>query len=313
MNIPQPTGQPIKMPDAVNTGIANAGNAINNAKNVVTNALNQFSQQTQAGAGASSQFLQSNTIVAKLAFIVIVIIGFLFLLNLGIVLISYFVSPASNPYLVKGMVEGTYAMVIPQDPKNADYLPIERSNNQSKGIEFTWSFWIYINDLGTDSKKYQHIFNKGDNTYNSGTNLSSVNNAPGVYLGPANNNLHIIIDTVDGNDTNNVIDIDNIPIRKWVNVAIRMQNLIVDVYINGTVSSRLILNNTPKQNYNDVYICQNGGFSGKLSNLRYYTYALNVFEINNVVLGGPNLRVTDNLSKTNEYTYLSNSWYTSKL
>jgi hypothetical protein len=202
---------------------------------------------------------------------------------------------------------------IVYEPENCPELYFDK--NELKEFNFTTikTKFECINDLGTDSKKYQHIFNKGDNTYNSGTNLSSVNNAPGVYLGPANNNLHIIIDTVDGSDTNNVIDIDNIPIRKWVNVAIRMQNLIVDVYINGTVSSRLILNNTPKQNYNDVYICQNGGFSGKLSNLRYYTYALNVFEINNVVLGGPNLRVTDNLSKTNEYTYLSNSWYTSKL
>ena len=167
--------------------------------------------------------------------------------------------------------------------------------------------------MGTDSNKYQHIFNKGDNTYNSSTNLSSINNAPGVYLGPANNNLHIVMDTVNGSDTNKTIDIDNIPIRKWVHVAIRMQNLVLDVYVNGVVSSRLILNNVPKQNYNDVYICQSGGFAGKLSNLRYLSYAMNVFEINNVVLGGPNLTVTDNTSKSSGYTYLSTSWYTSKL
>jgi hypothetical protein len=313
MNIPQPAGQQMKIPDALNKGVENISSSVNAVKGSITNAFNQFSQQTQAGVGASTQFLQSNTIVAKLAFIIIAIIGFLFLLNLGISLIAYFASPATNPYLVKGMIDGAYAMVVPQDPKNSEYLPISRSNNENKGIEFTWSFWIYINDLGTSSTKYQHIFNKGDNTYNSSTNISSVNNAPGVYLGPDKNNLHIVIDTVDGTDKNNVIDIDNIPIRKWVNVAIRMQNLTVDVYVNGTVSSRLVLNNTPKQNYNDVYICQNGGFAGKLSNLRYYTYALNVFEINNVVLGGPNLKVSDNLSKTNDYTYLSSSWYTSKL
>jgi hypothetical protein len=313
MNIPPPSGQPIKMPEAVNNGIANIGNSFNAAKAGLTNSMNQFSQQAQAGVGASSQFLQSNTIVAKLAFIVIAIIAFLFLLNLGIMLISYFTTPSSNPYLIHGMIDGTYAMVVPQDPTNKDALPIVRSNNQNKGIEFTWSFWIYINELGTDSKKYQHIFNKGDNTYNSSTNLSSINNAPGVYLGPANNNLHIVMDTVNGSDKNKTIDIDNIPIRKWVHVAIRMQNLVLDVYVNGVVSSRLILNNVPKQNYNDVYICQSGGFAGKLSNLRYLSYAMNVFEINNVVLGGPNLKVTDSTSKSSGYTYLSTSWYTSKL
>jgi hypothetical protein len=121
------------------------------------------------------------------------------------------------------------------------------------------------------------------------------------------------MDTVNGSDKNKTIDIDNIPIRKWVHVAIRMQNLVLDVYVNGVVSSRLILNNVPKQNYNDVYICQSGGFAGKLSNLRYLSYAMNVFEINNVVLGGPNLKVTDSTSKSSGYTYLSTSWYTSKL
>jgi hypothetical protein len=313
MNIPQTNTGAIKIPEAVTTGFNNIGNTINAAKTNLINSIGQFSQQTQAGIGASTQFLQSNTIVAKIAFLILVLIAFLFLLNLGIMLISYFTSPAANPYLIRGMIDGTYSMVVPQDPKNKSALPIDRSNNQSKGLEFTWSFWIYINELSNDTQKYQHIFNKGDNTYNATTNISSVNNGPGVYLGPGNNNLHIVMDTVDGTDSNNVIDIDNIPIRKWVHVAIRMQNLIMDVYVNGVVSSRLILQNVPKQNYNDVYICQNGGFSGKLSNLRYITYAMNVFEINNVVLSGPNLKVSDNSSKLGEYTYLSTSWYTSKM
>jgi len=313
MNIPQTNTGAIKIPEAVTTGFNNVGNTINAAKTNLINSIGQFSQQTQAGIGASTQFLQSNTIVAKIAFLILVLIAFLFLLNLGIMLISYFTSPAANPYLIRGMIDGTYSMVVPQDPKNKSALPIDRSNNQSKGLEFTWSFWIYINELSNDTQKYQHIFNKGDNTYNATTNISSVNNGPGVYLGPGNNNLRIVMDTVDGNDANNVINIDNIPIRKWVHVAIRMQNLIMDVYVNGVVSSRLILQNVPKQNYNDVYICQNGGFSGKLSNLRYITYAMNVFEINNVVLSGPNLKVTDNSSKLGEYTYLSTSWYTSKM
>ena len=301
MNIPQPAGQQMKIPDALNKGVENISSSVNAVKGNITNAFNQFSQQTQAGVGASTQFLQSNTIVAKLAFIIIAIIGFLFLLNLGISLIAYFASPATNPYLVKGMIDGAYAMVVPQDPKNSDYLPISRSNNENKGIEFTWSFWIYINDLGTSSTKYQHIFNKGDNTYNSSTNISSVNNAPGVYLGPDKNNLHIVIDTVDGTDKNNVIDIDNIPIRKWVNVAIRMQNLTVDVYVNGTVSSRLVLNNTPKQNYNDVYICQSTGagcfYMATIETTPYvfdiptpydssFSYMLKIIDSNNCIISG---------------------------
>jgi hypothetical protein len=120
------------------------------------------------------------------------------------------------------------------------------------------------------------------------------------------------MNTVSPNDDNTTIDIDNIPINKWVHVALRLQNTILDVYVNGIVVNRLLLNNTPKQNYGNVYICQNGGFKGKLSNLRYYSRALNVFEINNIVSSGPSLKVAEEVKPTGGYNYLSTQWYASK-
>jgi hypothetical protein len=171
-----------------------------------------------------------------------------------------------------------------------------------------------LNDLGNENGKYQHIFNKGDNNFDKTTSISTINNSPGVYLGPQNNSLRIIMDTVNATDTNNIIDIENIPIRKWVHVAIRIKNTILDVYINGVVSKRLVLINVPKQNFNDIYLCQNGGFSGKLSNLRYYSRALNVFEINGVVLYGPNLNISETSSlQSKDYNYLSRQWYSQML
>ena len=315
MNIPQaqPIAEaiPMQMPAALQKGTENIANIVTGLKDNIATTLNEFSNQP----GATPEFNYSNTIIAKIAFLILVLIVFMFLMNLGIKLIGYFTQPSDNPYLVNGMINGIDSLVIPQDPKNADSIPIQRSNNQSKGIEFTWSTWIYIDDLGNDPTKYQHIFSKGNNTFNN-SNIASVNNAPGLYLGPANNNLHIIMNTVSPNDTNNVIDISNIPMRKWVHVALRLQNTIVDVYINGSVSGRLILQNVPKQNYNDVYVCQNGGFAGKLSNLRYFNYALNVFEINTVVARGPNTKMTSNTQYTKpfgSFSYLSNQWYASKL
>ena len=88
-------------------------------------------------------------------------------------------------------------------------------------------------------------------------------------------------DSTSGNP--NIIDIDNVPLKKWVHVAIRAMNTKVDVYVNGIIASRLEMLDTPKQNYGDIYIAQNGGFMGKLSALRYYNRALNIFEINHIV------------------------------
>jgi hypothetical protein len=301
-----------EMPQIVKDGTQQINNTISNIKGTLTDTFNKFSAEPQA----SPQYNFSNTIVAKFAFLILLIIVFMFLMNLGIKLIAYFTGPSSAPFVIKGMIDGTYGVIVPQDPKNNNSVSILRSNNQNTGIEFTWSVWLYINDLNTDVKKYQHIFNKGDNAYND-SGLANINNAPGLYLGPANNVLHIIMNTVDGRDTNSIIDIKNVPIRKWFNVAIRLENTMLDVYVNGTISSRLILENVPKQNYNDVYVCQNGGFSGKLSDLRYFGYALNVFDINRIVSAGPNTNTNsltdDQKSLSSGFSYLSTRWFSSNL
>ena len=74
-------------------------------------------------------------------------------------------------------------------------------------------------------------------------------------------------------------------------------------------------NNTPKQNYDDVLVGSNGGFYGNLSDLVYYDHALGVFDINNILIKGPNLKQSSSQKGTSigYYTYLSNSWYSAKM
>jgi len=302
---------------SVQSGIQAVGDSYEQAKGNLTNKFDEFSTEAAVGVGATTGFLYSNTIIAKFAFIILVLIVFLFLMNLGISLIHYFTKPSGSPYLIDGMIDGTNSMIIPQDPKNTDSKPIYRSNNESEGLEFTWSSWIYINDLNKSNDKYQHIFSKGDGQFDSVTNIASVNNAPGMYVSPMTNKLHIIMDAVKAHDMEssanpNVIDIDNIPLKKWVHVAIRAMNTKVDVYVNGIIASRLEMLDTPKQNYGDVFVCQNGGFIGKLSALRYYNRALNIFEINKIVSSGPNLTVANGMGAQGGFKYLSNYWYSSK-
>lgn len=276
--------------------------AFANAKNGASNMFGQFSEATAAGTGASAQFLQSNTIVAKLGFLILTIILFLLLLILGVMLLSYLTGPAKDPYLINGMVNGANPMTISQDPNSSGSVPILKSNNESYGLEFTWSFWLYIDNLPDKAKGLQTVFCKGD---------GKVNNGPGVYLGPdlSSGVLHIKMDTVVASDTNNSIDIKKIPLRNWVHVAIRAQQSTIDTYVNGTIATRITLNNLPKQNYNDVLVAPNGGFSGKLSNLRYYSRALNIFEINAIALGGPNTSLINTTKSSGGAMYISKKWY----
>ena len=45
------------------------------------------------------------------------------------------------------MVNGKEMIIFPQDPSNNNAVTIYRSVNASNGVEFTWSVWIFINNL----------------------------------------------------------------------------------------------------------------------------------------------------------------------
>ena len=55
--------------------------------------------------------------------------------------------PEDSPHLIDGMVDAKQQIVFPQDPADSNAVTIYRSVNENKGIEFTWSVWIFIDDL----------------------------------------------------------------------------------------------------------------------------------------------------------------------
>jgi hypothetical protein len=321
MSAPPPQQQPIVekiktyIPDTndVKEAISSVGTSIStgldNAKTGVQNTLGEFSQK--GVTNASNEFLESNGLFAKFAFIILVFILFLFLFKLGISMIGYLTKPSTSPYIIKGMLDGHSSVTVPQDPNVEKSVSIIRSDNAKTGVEFTWSVWLYLK-LSPDAGKYYTIFVKGPNTFN--TDGSNSINGPGMYaIMDANGVCTIRIAMDDVDNRNSVIDVDNVPLNKWVHVAYRLQNTILDTYINGSISKRLQMNAAPRQNFYDILVAANGGFAGSLSNLQYFSRALNVFEINNIVMFGPNLTVNSQSkvnSATGNYSYLSTSWYT---
>ena len=320
MNFQNVAPPDIKMPESVQQATESLGNSITDMKTSVNNSLADFSNQASAGAGASASFLQSNTIVAKFAFIILVIVGFLFLMNLGVILLGYFLNPSDSPFIIKGLISGQTGNTFTQDPNVGDKSKIIKlSNNERTGMEFTWYVWLFISDLDSGSK-HQFIFNKGDLKFDPNTNITTVNNGPGLYIVPNTKGIatiKVIMDTgKPSTDKTNSINIDSIPVRKWVNIIIRLENTMLDVYVNGTISGRLNLPLVPKQNYNDINVCQGGGFNGNLSDLRYFNHALSIIEINNIVYWGPNTSPSANsvnATKSGAYNYLSSMWYSNKL
>jgi hypothetical protein len=271
----------------------------------MSDTFNTFSTNT----GTNNSFSESNSLVAKFSFLLLVIFMFILILNVGISLISWFTKPTPSPKLINGMIDATQMITFPQDPSSNGAATIYRSNNASDGIEFTWSVWIFINNLQYLEGQYKHVFYKGNNNLES-NGLNFPNNAPGLYIAPNTNALVVMMNTF--NDINEETVIPDIPLNKWVNVIIRCQNNKLDIYVNGTITRSVQLMGVPKQNYGDVYVAANGGFNGYISNLWYYNYALGTSEIANISSKGPNTTLTSTSSISTamkDPNYLSLRWY----
>lgn len=269
--------------------------------------------------------------VAKFSFLILVLLGFIIILRLGISIVGIFLAPDTKPMLVNGLIDATESKVITQDPAIKGSIPITRSVNQDGGIENTWSVWFFIRDVSsmvdTDLK---HIFHKGDNVSPDSTSTDIItkkigpNASPGVFFikttsttasrGSAPDNVSQIKLKIAMNKFNtsggsrDTIDIDNIPIRKWINLIIKTRNTTVDVYINGQLTKRQTMKGIPAQNYGNVYVAQNGGFAGNISDLQYFNYAVGTSEIQDIITRGPNLSTNDESLKTLP-RYLSSKWY----
>jgi len=282
-----------------------------NASGQGTSTFNQFT--TNSYVDATQDFLNSNSVVAKVAFLLLVLFVFIILLRLGITILGYFFAYSDgSPKLINGMVDARQLIVIPQDPESEGSITINRSVNANEGIEFTWSVWIFIDDLTYNSGQYRCVFYKGNdfakNPDAEVQGLNFPNNAPGLYIAPNTNSLVIMMNTF--NVINEEIIVNDIPLNKWVNVIIRCQNNTLDVYINGMITKSHNLHGVPRQNYGDVFIAANGGFSGYISNLWYYNYALGTTEIAKISKKGPNTTMTGtNSIDIKKSDYLSLRWF----
>ncbi len=182
--------------------------------------------QGKAGAGmfknfqsnkylsGTKDFLSSNSLLAKFAFLLLVIIVFVILLQAGIYFLTWLFSPNQDPVLLKCMLPGKQQKTIYSNPNKGGngqtIAPILRSKNDRFGVEYTWSTWLNIDPTSFEDSPTQyakHVFSKtvpygksdapqfandsGGNITASKTTIKTYpnlpsgilfGNAPGVYL-----------------------------------------------------------------------------------------------------------------------------------
>jgi hypothetical protein len=308
------TNTPTNTPNTTTTNTnlkqnSNKGNGNKQNTNKLTNTLNAIENTKveatkgmfNSGANTVSEYYETATGNETFMLIFKVILGTIFLIIL-INIVKYFyikwnTNRVGSPILIDGSKNGKQAMVISQDPNHTNYVPINRSVNKD-GIEFSYSTWFVISDLSYKNGEWKHMFHKGNSS-------SYPNRAPGVWIHPTNNAIRIYMNTMK--EMLEYVDIDNIPLRKWVHMVIIVKNRSLNVYINGFLKIRKELSSLPRQNYGNVWINLFGGFDGYLSELQYFDHAVEPEEINSMVIKGPSKGSC--IDTKERPPYLDDSWW----
>ena len=238
--------------------------------------------------------LLSQIIVLIIAIVITVII-FMVLENVYKNMMS---AQKNDPWLMKSSKNAKNSLNIPQDPSEEGSITLYRSHNQDKGLEFSYSFWMLIDNYTYKNGEWKHVFHKGNST---GYPLR----APGVYLHPTDNTLRFYMNTYE--NILDYVDVENMPMRKWICVIIACNQKDFDIYINGYLRKRHELKGLPRQNFGDVWLNLFGGFEGYMSKMKYYRRGLEPGEVANIVRDGPS---TDACSGSGENPpYLDDSWW----
>ena len=212
---------------------------------------------------------------------------------------------------------------IPQNPNISGNKYVSLSNNEKSGIEFSYSFYLKVSPSAF-RQEYGlcHIFHKG---YSSQFPLL----APGIYMRSDTNILRVYMNSYK--TWNNYVEVENIPIGKWVHIVVVVNENSLEVYINGNLAKKLSFDGfSPYQNYEDICcfsqrritmkhsivssIDENGldifgAMKGQLSRLNYFSYALCYAEIQQLMNEGPSSKMDSSSSSGNIPPYLDDTWW----
>ena len=286
----------------------NASNTVSKIKNTVSKTANTVSKTIEDATDKISNTVDNienkvtETTGTPLAFTILKVVFYILLFIVLLYVLRYLFGYGdsgyySSPFLLEGSKNARHALNLSQDPESTNYVPILRSDNQD-GIEFSYQFWFLIEDFSYNSGKWKHMFHKG--------NASSYpNRAPGVWIHPNTNSIRVYMNTQE--KILEYVDVKNIPLRKWVHMAIVLRNKELDIYVNGYLKSKKVLDSLPRQNDGDFWINMYGGFDGYMSKIRYFNHAVDFTTIDNNIRDGPS---SANCIDTNELPpYLDDNWW----
>mgnify|MGYP001265107289 CR=1 FL=1 len=149
------------------------------------------------------------------------------------------------------------------DAKKYQKIKPKKFYDSPTGTEFTWFFWMYVDNMVYKYGKWKDVLIKGKPG-------SHGDQGPGVYIHPKINKLRIEMST---NRKLDRFDLDDFPIRKWFSVAIVVKETEIEIYMDGKLKTTTTLSGRAKTNTGVLHLCRAGGFGGNMSSVSYYPAA----------------------------------------
>jgi hypothetical protein len=202
--------------------------------------------------------------------------------------------PENSNLLIRFDTYGQDNTFIKQENKVLNYVVSEENLEENADVENN----IVYNDISANECKEKCFKNencsgisidKNSNTCHlktSGDSYSEPNKNYDSYIKSSSMNPYQL--GPDNFNPNLDCDLLEIPLQRWSHVVITLWNRTTDVYLNGKLVRSCILKNVPKIPHSDpLYVCQDGGYDGKFSQLRYFNRALNADEAYYLYSEGP--------------------------
>jgi hypothetical protein len=152
----------------------------------------------------------------------------------------------------------SYIVEDPMDGKN------KVTSEQPELTSFSYSCWIRIDKFDYGTPKV--IFVKGS------ADLQHA--CPALLIDANTNTLLVKMDTYGIQET---IAITSVPAKKWLHIALTVQEHELKVYING-IEYANHLSNIPKTNTAQVLVSPDG-FSGRIAKLQFFPKVLSYSEV----------------------------------
>jgi hypothetical protein len=243
---------------------------------------------------------KSNTIMISILIMIVVAV-------LAVVLVFIIKQFASSGLRLTNLTPNTVSLV------QAGNLPITVPANKLpstvRGQEFTFSFWLYLNDVFETSTDHRVIFYRGMASGNM-TTIDTHSN-PIVMIDKANNVLYVALSTnivpkSNALPLNDIIKLGNgflvgrvdyIPLQRWVHFGVVIRDSSLTIYMDGDIYAVNTTNDIITADGVRPLIAGSSGdinignpantIKGYMSKLEFGNYALSDREMRKLYSSGP--------------------------